>query len=180
MASFVQRMIGAAKLDVATYEEVEHDTRATGQAMMVVLLSSLASGVVFREEGAMGFVGGVIAALASWIVWAIVTNLIGTKLLPGPETRSNTGQLLRTIGFAQSPGILRVLGGIPILGWVVLTVTGIWTLITFVVAVRQALDYRGTGRAILVCAIGWVIQLIVFALILGVFGIRPGLEAAPA
>ncbi len=171
MASFVQRMIGAARLDVATYEEVENDTTATGQALVVVVLSSLASGVAFRGEGAPGFFGGLIAALLGWVVWAFITYFIGTKLLPTPATRADMGQLMRTIGFAQSPGVLRVLGVLPLLGWIVTAVTSIWILIAFIIGVRQALDYQSTGRAVLVCAIGFVCYLIVFAVIMGVLGI---------
>ena len=45
MASLVDRMIRAAKLDSHLYEEVEADTGAMGQAMLVVVLSSIAAGI---------------------------------------------------------------------------------------------------------------------------------------
>ena len=157
MASFTQRMIGAAKLDVHTYEEVEADRTATGQAMGVVVLSSIASGIgaVGTGDGA-GLVIGAIGALIGWFLWAFVTYLVGTKILPEPQTRSDVGELLRTIGFSASPGVLLVLGIIPGLGVFVSLVVSIWMLAAFVVAVRQALDYRSTGRAVAVCAIGWL------------------------
>lgn len=157
MASFTQRMIGAAKLDVHTYEEVEADRTATGQAMGVVVLSSIASGIgAVGAGGGVGLAAGAIGALIGWFLWAFVTYLVGTKILPEPQTRSDVGELLRTIGFSASPGVLLVLGVIPVLGVFVSLVVSIWMLAAFVVAVRQALDYRSTGRAVAVCAIGWL------------------------
>ena len=178
MATFVGRMIGAAKLDVPTYEEVENDAGATGQALLVVVLSSLASGVAFRGEGGPGFLAGLIGALAGWVIWAFTTYIIGTRILRTPDTHADLGQLLRTIGFAQSPAILRVFAFIPVLGWIILMVTGIWVLAAFVVAVRQALDYKSTGRAILVCLLGFVFYVVVFAIFMRLLGVpipEPGL-----
>ena len=132
MASLTDRMVGAAKLDVGVYEEVEADTGATGQAMAVVLLSSLAGGIGSIGLGAEGFGGvvvGGIAALIGWVSWAVVTYLIGTRLLAEPQTHADVGELLRTLGFAQSPGLARILGVIPILGPFVLLVVSIWMLV---------------------------------------------------
>ncbi len=175
MSTFTQRMIGAAKLDVDIYEEVEADTSAMGQAMTLVILSSLAAGVgSFREVGIVGVLISSVLALVGWFLWAGLTYLIGTKILPEPQTESNVGELLRTIGFASSPGLLRVFGFLPAVGTIINFVVGIWMLIAMVVAVRQALDYKGTGRAIGVCLIGWLIYFLVgiFAvLILAALGI---------
>jgi succinate dehydrogenase hydrophobic anchor subunit len=181
MASFVQRMIRAAKLDPAIYEEVENDRGATGQAMVVVVLASVAAGIgLYGMNGMRGVasdtiagevVGGAIVALISWMVWAFVTMFIGTKLLPEPGTQSNWGELLRTLGFSSSPGILRVLGVIGGLGKVVAVLSSIWMLIAMVVAVRQALDYRSSWRAIGVCLIGFALQWVVVFAALAVIGV---------
>ena len=177
MASFIDRMVGAAKLNVGVYEEVEADTGATGQAMGVVLLSSLAGGIGAVGLGAGGFGGvvvGGIAALLGWVSWAFVTYLIGTRLLPEPQTRADVGELMRTLGFAQSPGLVRILGVIPVLGPLVLIVVSIWMLVAMVIAVRQAFDYTNTLRAVGVCLVGWVLSLvitIVFVLLFGSVGI---------
>lgn len=176
MAGFVDRMVGAAKLNVATYEEIEADSGATGQGMAVVVLASIASGIgsgLGQIEGGpiaitVGIVVGTILALIGWFVWAFVTYIVGTKLLPEPGTSSNMGELLRTTGFAQAPGILRVLNAIPVLGWLVAFAVWIWMLVAFVIAVRQALDYKSTGRAIAVCAIGWVVNLIIVMVLGGI------------
>ena len=162
MASIQDRMLRAAKLDVDLYEEVEADPEAMGQATAVVVLAALAAGIGnFTTLGLTGLVVGTLAALVSWYIWAFLTYLIGTKLLPEPETQSDVGELLRTIGFASSPGLLRVFGVVPGLGDIVFLVAGLWMLVAMVIAVRQALDYKSTGRAIGVCLIGWVIQLVV-------------------
>lgn len=159
MTSFVDRMIGAAQLDLEIYEEVESDRTATGQAMGVVILSSIAQGIGNISYGPRVLISGTLFALIGWVVWAFLTYVIGTRILPEPQTRSDVGELLRTMGFATSPGLLRVLGIIPFLGKFVLFLILIWMLIAMVVAVRQALDYKGIGRAVVVCIIGFVIYL---------------------
>jgi hypothetical protein len=172
MATFVGRMVGAAKLNTATYEEIEQDASATRQAIGVVALSSVAAGIGLGA-GVWGLVAGTLIALLGWYVWAWLTHWIGTRLLPEPQTRSDRGELLRTIGFASAPGILRVLGVIPALQAPVFGVTAIWTLVAVVVAVRQALDYQSTVRAIGVCVVGWLIQWVLFTVLALVAGIRP-------
>lgn len=150
--SMTERMIGAAKLDVGVYEEVEADGSATGQAAGVVAIVALCSAIAGIGGGAQGVFGGLIAALLGWALWAGITYLIGDKLLGGTAT---WGELLRTLGFAQAPGVLFLLGIIPLLGNLVVVVVGIWILVTGVVAIRQALDF-GTGRAIATALLGFI------------------------
>jgi len=170
MASFADRMIRAAKLDVNLYEEVEADKSAMGQAMGVVVLSSVAAGVGSGEFGVGGIVGVTIAALIGWYIWAFLTYLIGTKLLPEPQTRADVGELLRTTGFSTSPGLIRVLGIVQPLAGIVFLVAAIWMLVAMVIAVRQALDYSGTGRAVGVCVIGWIVYVLIVGLLISMLG----------
>lgn len=166
MASFIDRVIRSAKLDPNLYEEVEADKTAMGQAMGVVVLSSMAAGIgMIALYGVVGVITVTIGALIGWFVWAGLTYLIGTKLLPEPQTRSDLGELLRTIGFSSSPGLIRVLGIIPVLKGIVFFAASIWMLVAMVIAVRQALDYTSTRRAVLVCFIGWVIQVLILLLL---------------
>ena len=172
MATFGERVIGAARLDPGTYEEVEADRQATGQALAVVLLSSVSSGLGSMGLGifgAGGLVAGAIGALIGWVAWAVLTYIIGTRLLPEPQTKADVGELLRTLGFASSPGLLRIFGLVPLLGRVVFLIVSVWMLASMVVAVRQALDYRSTARAIGVCVVGWLLSLAIAALIGGLF-----------
>ncbi len=176
MSLFVDRMIRAAKLDVHLYEEVEADRRSMGQAMSVVLLSSLAGGIGFMQEaGLMGLVIGTVGSLLGWYVWALMTYLIGTKLLPEPQTHADHGELLRTIGFSSAPGLIRVFGIIPGLSGFVNLLAGVWMLVAMVIAVRQALDYQSTYRAIGVCLIGWIVQAVLLALLVTTMGGVPEL-----
>ena len=166
MSTFSDRLIRAAKLDVNLYEEVEADRGALGQAMAVVILSSIAAGLgSIAKAGMSGILTGTIFALVGWFIWAYLTYIIGTKLLPTPETRADYGELLRTIGFSSSPGLIRILGIIPGLGRIVFLVAGVWMLVAMIIAVRQALDYQSTLRAVGVCIVGWIIQ----AIVLGIF-----------
>jgi hypothetical protein len=164
-------MLRAAKLDVELYEEVEADQTAMSQAMTVVILAGVAAGIGnIAQGGFTGVVTGTLAALVGWYVWAFLVYFIGTRLLPEPQTRADHGELLRTIGFSSSPGVIRVLGVIPGLTGFVFSVAGIWMLVAMVIAVRQALDYESTWRAIGVCVIGWIVQGVILWLAISLFG----------
>jgi hypothetical protein len=166
MADYVNRIIRAAKLDADLYEEVEADTGAMRQAMGVVMLASLAAGIGSAAQTGMGgLLMGTLSALAGWYIWALLVYLIGAKLLPQPQTRATHGELLRTLGFAAAPGMLRIFGIISPLTGIVFLVASFWMLAAMVIAVRQALDYDNTMRAVGVCVLGWIVQLaIIFML----------------
>lgn len=159
--SIVDRMRGAAMLDVATYEEVEADRSATGQAFVVVIIVAICMGIGHIGDGTTGVIGGIIGAVIGWLVWSGVTMLVGTKLFSGT---ADWGELLRTLGFAQAPGVLGILGIIPFLGALVLFIVFIWQLVAGVIAIRQALDFS-TGKAVATAIISWIAVMIVTMLI---------------
>ena len=172
MATIQDRIIRAAKLDPRLYEEVEADRDATGQAVAVVLMSAVAGGIGSLGSGVLpGIVGGTVLTFIGWLVWAFLTYFIGTRLLPEPQTKADYGELLRTIGFSSAPGLIRVFGVIPGLRAVLFLVAGIWMLVAMVIAVRQALDYTSTLRAVGVCLIGWLVQVLVLVLAANLFGL---------
>jgi hypothetical protein len=154
--SIVERAMGAAQLDVATYEEVEADRSATGQAAVVVAVTAVASAIGGSGHGTGGMIAGVLGALLSWAVTAGLAYFVGTRLFGGT---ADWGELLRTLGFAQAPRVLNVLGIIPVLGPLVMLVVWLWVLVTQVVAIRQALDVD-TGKAILTAVVSSLIVLI--------------------
>ena len=167
---FVNRIIRACKLDVSLYEEVEADQSATLQAAGVVVLSSIAAGIGALSMGASNFLMAPLLSLASWYIWAYLIYFIGAKLFPEPTTKSDHGELLRTIGFSSAPGLIRVFGFTPELMSITFIGSGIWMLIAMVIAVRQALDYQSTWRAMGVVAIGFLVQAIVLIMLLRIFG----------
>lgn len=164
--SLTERMMGAAKLDASTYEEVEADSTATGQAAMVVAIVAVAQAIGASGHGMGGIIAGLIAAFFGWLIWSGITYVIGDKVLGGTATM---GEMLRTIGFAQSPGVLYILAIIPGLGWIVRFAVAIWILVAGIIAIRQALDF-GTGKAILTAVLGWlavIIPMIILRLLTG-------------
>ncbi len=174
MPSIQDRMIRAAKLDAQLYEEVEADRGAMGQATAVVILSAVAAGIGnLAAGGVVGILVLSVAALVGWYIWAFLTYMIGTRLLPEPATRADLGELLRTLGFASAPGLIRVLGIVPGLTDLVFMVAAVWMLIAMVIAVRQALDYESTLRAVGVCLIGWIIQAILLWIVVSMTGGAP-------
>jgi hypothetical protein len=168
--SIIDRMRGAAMLDVATYEEVEADNAATGQAAVVVTLAAIASAIGAAGHEGVNIIGTLIGALLSWVIWAGLTYVIGDKVFGGTAT---WGELLRTLGFAQAPRVLLVLGIIPVFGVLVWVAVAVWVLIAGIIAIRQALDFS-TQKALLTALIGWVIVMVVSALLGGLGAMTPG------
>jgi hypothetical protein len=159
---FVMRLIGALALDPVTYEEVEADRSATGQALLVVVLSSVGAGIGARGLGSgnpqsMVFISAL--SLIAWAAWALLTYQIGVRLMPEADTRSDVGEMLRTIGFAAAPGMLRIFGIVPGAAVPAFAITAIWMLAAMIVGVRQALDYKSTARAVAVCGLGWALAI---------------------
>jgi len=169
-SQYVSRIIRACKLDVNLYEEVEADKSATFQAAGVVVLSSLAAGVGALSLGTFNFLMAPLLSLVSWFIWAYLIYFIGVKFFPEPTTKADHGQLLRTIGFSSAPGLIRIFGYTPELMSITFIGAGIWMLVAMVVAVRQALDYQSTWRAIGVVVIGFLVQAIFLIMILRIFG----------
>jgi hypothetical protein len=170
MTTFFYRLMGAAMLDAGTYEQVESDRRATGQSVLVIVLASVAAGAGVHLQawaGTMGFVRVSVIALAGWIAWAVITVQIGTRVLPQRETHSDSGEMMRTIGFAAAPGLLQVFGMIPGVGLPVVVLTVVWMFAAMVVAVKHALDFTSVARALAVCGLG-ALLVVVFSFGLGV------------
>lgn len=187
MSGLGERIMRAMRLDVTLYEEVEADANALSQAMLVVVLASAAGGLANMSASgrSVGFIAGALGALLGWYVWAFLTYYIGTRLLPGPNTHADIGQLLRTIGFAASGGLVQVVGIIPALAELSIAVANVWVLIATVIAVRQALDYDSTARAVAVCVVGWLVQIVVIAVVLfllvgTVWSVAGGLPSKPS
>lgn len=162
MVNIAARMVRAARLDSALYEEVEADRSATVQSLVVVVAVSIAGSIWL--SGAL--IPTVVVSIVAWLIWAGLAYLIGAKLLPEPQTEADLGQLLRVIGFSSAPGILRILG-VGVLAYPVAVITGVWMLVAMVVGIRQALDYRSTGRAVVVALIGWFVYVAIIMTLLG-------------
>jgi hypothetical protein len=156
-----RRMAGAARLTATTYEEVEADKGATWQAVIIAVVSSLAITIGDFHRGDTDVLARLAGGMAGWIVWLFFIWLVGVKMVPEPDTRSDLGELIRTTGFASTPGLFRILGLIPIVGWLIVIAAWLWTLASMIVAVRQALDYKSLPRAIIVCVVGFIGQLTV-------------------
>lgn len=164
--SLIARMLGAAKLNVHTFEEVEADTTATKQAMTVVVLVALATGVgAIGKTGLVGVLYGLGLALVGWVLWAWIIYLVGSKLLHTQSTHASWGQLARALGFAQSPGILKALSILPVVGGWIFLMVSLWQMVAMVIAVRQALDFTSTWRAVGVVAVAFLPYCILYVLI---------------
>ena len=163
------RIFRAIKIDVELYEEVERDKSATIQAGLVVVLSSMAAGVGALQLGASNFLLAPIFSLISWYVWAYIIYFVGVKLFPEKNTKSNHGELLRTIGFSSAPGLLRVFGVTPDLMAVTFIGSAFWMLACMVVAVKSALDYDSLWKAFGVVVVSWLFQAFFLFLVIVLF-----------
>jgi hypothetical protein len=162
MANFGERVVGAMRLDPNTFEEIERDPTAMGQAAGVIALAAVSIGIGNMWYGGLsGIVSKVVIALIGYAVWAVLVWLIGTKVMPDPTTKADFAEAFRVIGFAASPGVLGIITIIPILGWLLLFVIWLWQLAAMVIAVKAVLDYDTIGKAIVVVVIGFVVNLCV-------------------
>ena len=173
------RMIGAARLSVDTYEDVEHDKSATIQALAVVVIVSLAAfvGGLLGDEGTdvlNALVFGLVGGIVGWAVWALFTYMIGSTILKTEDTEADWGQLARGTGFAQTPGLLHVLVFIPVVGGIISLLALVWTIVAMVVAVRQSLDYTSTLRAVIVILIAFIPVAVVWTVVMAVTGLALG------
>jgi len=156
--TFGQRITGVLRLSPSTFEEIEADRKATGQALAVVVIASLAAGIGGGLLlGPLALARETLGAVVGWVMLAAVTYVLGTRLFPEPQTRTDMGELLRVIGFSSAPNFFSLFGLLPFVGWVAPSIVAFWLLATTVVAVRQALDYTSTLRAFVVVLVGWLI-----------------------
>ncbi|MFQ6051262.1 MAG: YIP1 family protein [Candidatus Hydrothermarchaeota archaeon] len=174
--TLVDKMIRAARLDISLYEEVEKDPNATKEAFLVVVIASVCGGIgSITAGGIAGLILGIIMSVIGWAMWAGIIYLIGVVIL---KHTSDMGELLRCLGFADSPGVLNIFGIIPFLGGLIRFVVSIWLLVAFVIAVRQALDVD-TVRAIVISIIGFFVYLILLTVVFGaIFGALGPMAAA--
>jgi hypothetical protein len=167
MASLGERMVGAMKADVKTFQEIEADPNAIGQAVTVILIAGVAAlvGNIWRAGMFVGMMT-LVSSLIGYALWTLLVVLIGTKLMPEPTTKADFNEGFRVIGFTASPGVFNVLAIVPFLGPLISFAVWIWMVVVGVVAVREVLDYSNTGRAIIVCLIAAVICWIVVTIVL--------------
>ena len=165
---FLNRVFRAIKIDIDLFEEVEKE-KATFQAGAVVVLSSLAAGVGSIHLGVSNFLIAPALSLLSWYVWAYIIYFVGVKLFGDNKTKSNHGELLRTIGFSSAPGLIRVFGITPELMTVTFIGSAFWMLACMVVAIKSALDYDSLWKAFGVVVVSWLVQAFFLFLLLILF-----------
>ena len=165
--NYFQRLKKAIFLDVSFYEEVEKDKKFTDQAMMTVALVSIVQGLMIAGFAPIALVQGILGSLIRFLIWAFFIAFVGTRILPEPETESNTGELIRTLGFAYAPGLLVVLKIVPIISTFVDPVVTILQLAAMTIAVRQALDFNSTVRAVGVCIVAFILMIVALTLFIG-------------
>lgn len=164
-----ERIIRALRLDANLFEEVERDRNATGQALTVVVIAAISSGIASLL--ALEFLTAILAvplAFLAWVVGSYFAYIVGTSLFKTPETRTSLGECLRVLGFAQAPGIFSFITFVPILGALAALVIGIWTFIAGVIGIRQAMEFS-TLRAVGTVLVSAVIQAIVLGILFLIF-----------
>jgi len=179
--TFGDRVVGAMKLDPNTFEDVERDPTAIGQSVGVIVLAAVAAGIGGIYYGGLtGIISSACLSLIGFLIWSLIVWVVGTKVMPEPQTKADYAETFRVLGFAAAPGlfsILRIIGIIPILGWVIsfllICLIWVWQMAAMVIAVRQVLDYSSTGKAVIVVLIGFVVNFILTILLLApILGMR--------
>jgi len=162
MNNLLRRMLGAARLNADMYEQVEADRTSLTGAIFTAVIASIAAAVGTGARDVLSVASASSVLLMTWIVWVALTYVIGTRLLPEPSTHADIGEVLRTTGFSAAPGILRAFAVIPSIALSLSIGITVWMLLAFVVAIRQALDFKSLPRAFAVCFLGWLIYAVLF------------------
>ena len=164
--TFGDRIVGAMRLDPNTFEDIERDPTAIGQAVGVIAIAAVSAGIGnIWYGGIRGIFGRIVGLLIGYVVWTLLVWLIGTKLMPDPATKADLPETFRVIAFGAAPGVLSIITIIPLLGYLLQAVIWIWMMAAMVVAVRQVLDYTDTVKAVVVVVIGFVVQWVVAGVI---------------
>jgi Yip1 domain len=166
MAQIVDRMIRAAKLDASLFEEISRDESTMGEAVTVVVIVSVASGIGLALTGPLGLIGGAISSLVSWFLWAWLAFFVGTVMVPDAGTNTDLASVMRVTGYASAPGVLSIFGLIPFFGGLASFIGSLWMLASFIVAIRVVMNFDSNGKAALVCIIGWVVKMVIAMLFL--------------
>ena len=169
--TFGERVVGAMKLEPSAFEDVERDPTAISQAIGVIVLGALSSGIGWVFYGGLsGIVTNALTSIIGILIWSLIVWLVGTKLLPEPTTKADFPETFRVLGFASAPQLASFITIIPILGWLLWIAIMIWQIVAMVVAVKAVLDYSTIGKAAIVVIIGFIGYVCLMAL-LGVMGL---------
>lgn len=188
---FWQRIKGVFSLNREVFREIEQDESALSQAAIIVLLVAILAGAGAAGAAAMGaaalqslsefasdfdlpalspafgtvgaFFNAFIGAFVSWIVWALVTYLIGVKVFNGESTVS---EMLRLIGFAQAPRLMSVFSFIPCVGFLFSFAGWIWAIVTSIIAIQEGLDLD-SGKSFATILLSIIAVIIVNMVIVG-------------
>lgn len=171
-SSYVDRIRGILSLNSATFRDVEEDMDATGQAALTVVLAAFASGIgaLLSRDLIPNALGIGVSSILQWIVFSLVAYFVGSTIFSTPRTSVTPGQVMRTMGFAQAPKFLMIVGFVPLFGWIVALVALIWFIVASIYALRTAFEFD-TGRAVgtgLVALIGIAILDIGLSVIFGI------------
>lgn len=163
--TFAERVVGALKLDANTFEDIERDTTAMGQAVGIIALAAVASSLGSIWHLGFGrILFAVLISICAYLLWAVLVWVVGTKVMPDPGTSADFPETFRVIAFAAAPGLFGAISIIPILGtiiaWLLTPIIWVWSMAAMVIATRQVLDYTETFKAVIVVLIGFVVYLV--------------------
>jgi hypothetical protein len=166
----VDRIMRVLRLDAPVFSEIAKDPAATTQAGIIVVAVSLLSGLGsgFRGHFFSSLFWELIAGVVlGWLLWAVITYFVGTSLFGGKTT---VEEMLRVLGYASAPRLLGFFAFIPCVGRLAALVGGILALVAGFIAVREAMQFD-TGKAVVAVVIGWLVALVLTAVLAPIFGI---------
>jgi hypothetical protein len=165
----VERMIRAARLDPELYREVVRDWYSNGQAFLVVLIvfacTLIGMGpsallLLLSPFGWTRLISMLVMSIGNWLFWVFIAQLVGLRW----GGRADFEQLMRPVGFAHAPGVLRVLTLFPPLAVPVGVLVLLWTSFARVLAVREAMQFS-LGKAVVMMLITTVVIMVIDAAI---------------
>lgn len=155
------RMLRAAKLEKSLYKDVSSKSSFGKEAVYIVAIAGLANGlgVAAKTERAGSIITGVVLTILAYYLWSWLISFVGNKVF---GARAEYDSVRRAIGYAHAPYTLTFFSFLPFVGGLLDVVGGIWLLVAGVAATRHSLNV-GTGKAVVVAFIAWVLVSLIAA-----------------
>lgn len=177
MALFFQRLKLALMVNQDFYEEVINDPKTQGHSLWVVALFAMTAsfGIFSRVSGTAVNIN-LMVTLITWYIWAFTTYYIGTHFFSEKDTPRDRKAVMRIIGFASAPGILRLFSFIPYLSGLILLLSSVWMIYAASLALKRALNYtsmaRAVGVTVLSFALSTFVQFILLVMLFQLFAVK--------
>ncbi|MDP6822412.1 MAG: hypothetical protein QF554_03890 [Dehalococcoidia bacterium] len=160
------RVVNAALLNRRTFRGIQEDPTGTAQVYILVGAAAIAAGIGTLGDLSL-VVQNVLLTVAGWLIYAHVAWFMRSYIFDTIHAEASRPNMLRVVGIAYGPGLLRAFGFFPGVGEFVFVAATIWIVVGIAVGLRSTLAFENYGPVAGIIAIGvllnFTLSSIVFA-----------------